>query len=70
MTTRTVFDDLHVLRKDGIYAVPENMTWPECYIKTTTAKPRKLQYLMKIIQTKFYDLEKHLQVSQELPNYV
>ena len=28
-------------RKDGIYAVPENMTWPECYIKTTTAKPRE-----------------------------
>ena len=45
MTPATVFDDHHVLRKDGIYAVPENMTWPECYIKTTTAKPRE-QYLM------------------------
>ena len=52
-TTTLVFDDLHVLRKDGIYAVPENMTWPECYIKTTTAKPRKLQYLVKTKQTKF-----------------
>ena len=40
-TTTTVFDLNHVFRKDGIYAVPENMTWPECYIKTTTAKPRK-----------------------------
>ena len=29
------------LRADGIYAVPENMTWPECFVKTTTAKPRE-----------------------------
>ena len=41
MTTTTVFDDHNLFRKDGIYAVPENMTWPECYIKTTTAKPRE-----------------------------
>jgi len=26
-------------RYDGVYAVPENNTWPECDIKTTTAKP-------------------------------
>lgn len=31
-------------RNDGIYAVPENMTWPECFVKTTTAKPRESDY--------------------------
>jgi len=34
-------------RKDGIYAVPENMTWPECYIKTTTAKPPIVDAVME-----------------------
>ncbi len=29
-----------IYRYDGVYAVPANNTWPECDIKTTTAKPR------------------------------
>ena len=47
---KSVFDENHVFRKDGIYAVPENMTWPECYIKTTTAKPREQHLMNKFLK--------------------
>ena len=30
-------------RDDGTYGVPDYETWPECDVKTTTAKPRKIK---------------------------
>ena len=46
-------------RSDGVYGVPLDNYWPECNLKTTTAKPRKIELLTTyLLNSQFKKLRK------------